>query len=378
LLVLTALTLLVALGIGGLIGREPQSRARKASRFVAPTGSDAERCTRTAPCRTFARAYAVARPGEIVEVVRGSYPEQTIDERPSPTRDRRHVVFRPAEKGEVEIPKLTVRGSDVAFRDMRVATWSTYETAANVRFVNIVNRGFWIFGSSDVAVYGGSVGPGVDLHPIIAADWNASRPPAGIVVDRVLFHGWTRSNADVHTECLQIGGGNGITIRRSRFVDCAVMGIHVTHWGSSPPTRNVTIENNVFAAPIDGGHYALLAGAYDGLLIRNNSALAPVAVDPSYGHSTNVRLISNVAPMRAWQCAPRINYSHNAWQGARCGPTDRNTAGDFRDAVSLDLRLRHDSDAIDSGDPNSYPQTDIDGKARPRGDAPDAGAYESG
>jgi hypothetical protein len=50
----------------------------------------------------------------------------------------------------------------------------------------------------------------------------------------------------------------------------------------------------------------------------------------------------------------------------------------FVDAEGFDLRLAAGSAAIDAGDPDDAPTTDILGRPRPLGDAPDAGAHEAG
>ena len=46
--------------------------------FVSPSGSDSNACTQTAPCKSFNRAYAVAKPGQTVEVAGGTYGSQTL------------------------------------------------------------------------------------------------------------------------------------------------------------------------------------------------------------------------------------------------------------------------------------------------------------
>ncbi len=67
-------------------------------------------------------------------------------------------------------------------------------------------------------VLGGSVGPGVDYHPIIGAD--GAVPPRNILIDGVLFHDWRPQQVtSVHTECLQIGAGDGIVIRGTDSCD---------------------------------------------------------------------------------------------------------------------------------------------------------------
>ena len=154
------------------------------------------------------------------------------------------------------------------------------------------------------------------------------------------------------------------------------MDIHVSHWGSSPPTRNILIENNFFDEPSDGGSYAIQANDFQNVVIRNNSALAGFVIFDRGGPGP-VNLSANVAPAHPWDCNDSVIYRHNVWTNAKCGATDRRGASAFRNPSGLDLRLKPGAAAIDSGDPKSYPTTDIDRGRRPRGRAPDAGAFES-
>lgn len=310
----------------------------------------------------------------MVEVEGGSYPEQTISSLPN--RVAPFVIFQPSLRGRVQIASVRMHGSYVEFRDLAIAQWETSGTAHHVTFRNVVNQGFWINSSSNVSVIRGSVGPGVDFHPAVQTEYLSTVPPRNILIQRVFFHDWTRTSPDVHTECLQVSGGDGVTIRSNRFRNCHVMDILVSHWGSSPQTRNVTIENNVLDTTGDGGFYAINAGAFENLLIRNNSSTQGFHIDSENAPSVNVRVIGNVAPGSAWQCNSRVTYSHNVWSGAKCGRTDRNAPSGFLNPAGLDLRLKPRAAAIDRGDPKSFPRTDIDGKRRPSGRAPDAGAYE--
>jgi hypothetical protein len=365
----------VGTGFAAMNGAFGQTTAEPgASVFISPAGSDAGTCSRSAPCLSFDRAYAVARPGAVVEVAAGTYGEQVIQSQQNRTGAR--VVFRPAANAPVGIAGVEIHGSHIEFRDMQINTWLSLESASDLVFRDIVNRGFWINGSDNVTITGGSVGPGIDSHSIIGAAYLSPKPPTNIVIERVFFHDWTRTSADVHTECLQILGGANVTIRRSRFQNCAVMDIFVSHYGSDPPTRAVTIENNFLAAPIDGGFYSILSGSWDSLLIRNNSALAPIIIEPQPGPGTNMKMVGNVAPLQSWGCDSRVVYRFNVWQGARCGPTDRDAAAAFVNAATLDLRLKPKAPAIGRGDPNDFPRVDIYGRPRPQGARPDAGAYE--
>jgi len=361
------LLLTLACGVAG-------AASRPVLVYVSSTGSDAGRCTKAAPCRSFSRAYVVARPGQIVEVAAGSYPDQDVNLVAG--RSGAPVVFVPARGATVTVSDLDVRGTSVEFRNLAIRSWEAHETANRVTFRNVNGRGFWITGASNVSVLGGSAGPGVDIHPQIQAAYGTNRVPTNILIDGVLFHDWSRSGPDAHTECLQIGGGNGITIRRSRFRNCAVMDLHVSHWGNSPLTRNILVENNFFDEPEEDGSFAIQANDFQNVVIRNNSSLAGFVIFDREGEGP-VTMSANVAPTQPWECNDDVIYRYNVWTNAKCSSTDRRAASAFRDPARLDLRLKAGAAAIDRGDPTSFPATDIDRQRRPRGRAPDAGAHES-
>src|SRR5262245_19946975 len=87
-LVLAILAALQFLAAGAVAATQPS-----ANLFVATNGSDAAKCTRGAPCLTFARAYAVAKAGDVVEIASGDYGDQEIGS--ARTRTGARVVFRP-------------------------------------------------------------------------------------------------------------------------------------------------------------------------------------------------------------------------------------------------------------------------------------------
>src|SRR5690349_18891492 len=64
--------------------------ASAATLHVAPAGTDGAPCTVLAPCASFARAYRLAQPGDVVEAAAGTYGDQVI------AGDRGAVTFRPA------------------------------------------------------------------------------------------------------------------------------------------------------------------------------------------------------------------------------------------------------------------------------------------
>jgi hypothetical protein len=102
-------------------------------------------------------------------------------------------------------------------------------------------------------------------------------------------------------------------------------------------------------------------------------------LDLSSKNGQNIEIVGNIARVGDWQCQDAI-YSHNVWFGAhpaRCSSSDiRAVTARFVDDEAGNLRLLPSSPAVDRGDPRDYPRTDIDGRRRPLGRAPDAGATE--
>ncbi|HWH24273.1 MAG TPA: hypothetical protein VNW68_05195, partial [Candidatus Limnocylindria bacterium] len=64
----------LALGavVAGVLAAPPPAPLM-ASLFVAPTGSDANGCSRAAPCASLGAAYASAAEGDVVDVAEGTY-----------------------------------------------------------------------------------------------------------------------------------------------------------------------------------------------------------------------------------------------------------------------------------------------------------------
>jgi hypothetical protein len=372
LLALLALALAVAAGCGGAAPGAVQGTL-----LVTPSGNDGNDCSASSPCASFDRAYRMAAPGQVVEVAAGRYPEQEIRVDPARTGGKA-VVFRPQPGAVVELDGLSARGSRFEVARMTIDGIGTHPTASDITFRDIKNvGGIFVTSSRRIRFLGGSVGPGVDYHSIIGA--STATPPRQILIDGVDFHDWTRSGPDVHTECLQIGAGVGITIRNSRFRNCDVFGLFVSYFGPAGPPRKLVIENNFFDRGGDGGFYSIRFANYPrvwrDVLVRHNSALQPINVDPK-PRKVRFRIIGNVAPSRPWECADGVVYRYNVWAGARCDRTDMNAPTGFRNPRTLDLRLKAGAAAIDHVK-SGYSPRDIEGQRRPRGKAADAGADEA-
>lgn len=359
--------------------------------YVAPAGSDSGGCTKSQPCASFDRAYALARPGAVVLVAGGRYGSQTIQFRAR--RKAPKVVFRPATKARVTLAGDTrVHATQLELQRMAIDSLDVLREASYVTFRSVVSRGFWIQGSSNVSFVGGEVTCGrCSYHPFLVDGGDPDfRPPRKILFDGVFFHDWQTAEAGQHTECLQILAGDGVTIRNSVFRDCATAdggrgataSLHISWLGRGPKTRNILVENNFFYP--SGNYFVINSGDWINVDFRYNSISGPVIVGSGWGDGTPVEFVGNVMRMGACQ-GPRTGsgihsrylYRYNVIDGGTCGPTDVNAPSGFVDP-RRNLRLRPGAAAVNRGDPKLHPKRDIDGEKRPKGGRPDAGADERG
>jgi hypothetical protein len=367
--------------VGG--GALASSNADAGTRYVSTFGSDANRCTSARPCRSFDRAYRVARPGDVV-VVRGSrYGSQTINVHAAKAGARRRVVFRPAKGARIVLDYLTVYGKHVEFRSMTTDGWYAKPGAHDVVFRRIrATAQIFITSASRIWVLGGSVGPGADGAPQIKACTGCRTPPRRIVFRGVRFHDWVRRTPGAHADCLHIMTVDGLRIMNSRFRNCEHFSILFTVYGDAGNPRNVLIQNN-FMDCCRSGYYSLFLGGGHGevwrnFLIRNNSTNKAMAVADDSQVAGNIRFLSNIAPA-ILNCQRRgVSGNYNVLQRRdRCGSRDRFAASGFMNTHALDFRLKRWAAAINHGHPTNYPRADIFGHRRPRGRAPDAGAHEA-
>jgi hypothetical protein len=346
--------------------------AQAATLNVSPAGSDAASCSQTSPCRSFARAYAVALSGDVVSVAAGTYPPQST---PSGSKA---VTFR---GGSGVVARQVVNdASNVVYDGINV-------DAGGVKTTNAAFE----LGGDNVTVKNASIGNVVDEKGMLAAG-------ANLTIDNVDFHDVVLKTDGVHLECLYAIGVPGFTIRNSSFRDCAVMDLFFTYgswWSPKPPAYgNVTIENNVFAhsemSNNGGWHYFSLYVADTGpngtggdpmnrWVVRNNTFEISAFLSSS-GGSNGTRWVGNVG---SWDCKSGITYRYNV--GRSCSSMDKAVNPDsstasqpapfgWNNPAAYDFHLKSTSPAINAGDPNDSLATDADGKAR--NGIPDAGAYE--
>jgi hypothetical protein len=388
----------IALIIGLLagLGQTPPSL------YVASTGSDANDCrTPATACASFDLAYHLAAPGEVVEIAGGTYPPQVFSDDASKTSPV-DVVLRAAPGAKVTVgcdgPHncLATDGAD----HLTVAEVSTAALppingmerqggvsidrgSADVTYSDIDAGHIFIAGRNS-AVVGGDYGPTVDEVSKTSED---SGP--NILIDGARFHDFQRDTG--HMECIAVHGARKLTIRRSEFDTCSVFSIFFTP-EPSQHFHDVLIENNVFSNSSGIGMSAhVKVGSHGGdctrFHIRNNTfvddnVISDCGLGPDQGNAVDVRWIGNIfEDFDGGKCDFGGHvFDYNVIERGRgCGRHDR-VVGDARfvDRAALNFRLRAGSPAINRGNPDDHPGTDIDGDVRPFGGAPDAGADEHG
>jgi hypothetical protein len=337
------------------------AQAQASTQYVTPSGSDTAACTSSAPCKSLARAYAVAVSGDVVSVAAGTYPAQTVP------GGSKAVTFQGA-SGTV-MRQVFNDASNVTYDSINVDAGGVHTSGA----------GFEL-GGDHVTVKNASIGNVVDEKGMLATG-------TYLTVDNVDFHDAVLKTDGTHMECLYAIGVEGFTIRNSTFRDCAVMDLFFTYgnwWSPKPPAYgNVTIENNVFAhserTDNAGWHYYSLyiaslgpngpADPMRGWVVRNNTFELGVAMDANSA-SNGSRWVGNIG---TWDCKSGMTFRSNV--GKTCSSTDKAaSAFGWSNPSAYDFHLTGSSPAINAADPNDAPTLDADGKTRTG--TPDAGAYE--
>ena len=352
---------------------------------MSPSGSDANPCVQARPCKSFDRAYHVAASGATIEIAQGSYPAQAISADLA-KKSSANAIFRPKRGARVVVRgELDVNAAHIEWRDMTVQEFNFSRSADDVTVRNVVNHGVWMQGPSNISFIGGEISCGFcAYHSHIENGGSDSAPPRNILFDGVYFHDW-HSVSGEHTECLQILGGDTVTIRNSIFKNCGTgnNGLGATGdlfvgflGGTGPVTKNILLENNFFYP--SGNAYAIQMSDLENLDLRYNSIASPIIIFDREGPGTGMDMIGNI--MRYGGCTAEtngvpINWRYNVMQGGTCNTTDKNAAPGFIDPNS-NLHLRRNSPAVNAGDPQRFPKRDIDGQKRPTNGRPDAGADE--
>jgi len=335
--------------------------------YVSPTGTDSGKCTKSQPCRTFARAAQVAaeQKRSLVVVRPGTYPKQTVP------AGNRPIVF----KGD---PGAKLRALDNAANGV---TFSGLDVdAAFAKTLAFHNSG------NNASFRNGRIGNVTDEKGALVSGTN-------FTFDNVVFHDVELTDPNIHNECLYAIVVPGMKLRNSTFMRCATMDAFFTYgswWNPLPPAYgNVTIENNVFAHSLkedNSWHYYSLyigntannGGTLSGWTVRHNTF--EIAANSDRTTATGTRWTGNIG---GWNCVRGVSYSYNV--GDKCGATDKSvqpsastqtTTAPFGwvNPAAYDFRLKAGSPALNVV--HASAATKLDRNAKARGSAPDAGALE--
>ena len=188
------------------------AHAAAAVRHVASSGSDADSCTRSAPCDSFAKAYSVATDGDVVALSAGAYPAQRLP------AGAKAVTFRGSRAAKVR--ELDNSADNVTFDGVDVDAGFSKTT------------GFENHGASNVTFKNGRIGNVTDEKGALVSGSN-------FTFDNVVFHDVRVTAPEVHNECVYAIGVPGMTVRNSTFTECATMDLFFTYgswWSPSPPS----------------------------------------------------------------------------------------------------------------------------------------------
>ena len=386
---------------------------------------------------SFQRAYAVAQPGQTVEVAGGTYGNQNV--RAVAGKGAPNIVFRPAAGARVIVAGISFGGNgdpnlgprNITLRGMETTYKGTAPAAQNQRSIFVGPGSKFIrlehmdAGSVDswfadnLAVIGGDYGPcyAVGVGSNVCGN-NKQDVSTNVLIDGVTFHDMRfddscfASGADCHWECMYLNGGRNVTIRNSKFFRCALFNIFVTISGPDAKAighKNLVIENNWFATPwtesAGGGGTASRASGialawcknspaegYQDVYVRFNSFAANTSFwsdDNATCTWNNVNFIGNVSQFQG-SCDPRSTYAYNIWsttyRNGKCGASDLILGSSFpyvngsSTDPGFDYHLTGATSAMENLVPTTVPggcpATDFDGQLRPAGTHCDAGSDE--
>lgn len=331
-------------------------------------------------------------------------------------------MFRPAPRARVVLGGLTFSGADfITVQGMRTAVKGSEPGRGNRHGIFVGPGSRYIklrrmragsvstWKADHVVVRGGSYGP---CHAVAGASNVCGNSTidvsTNVTIVGALFHDYrfdeTCLGSDCHWECMYVNGGRNITVKRSRFRDCAVYDIFFTLSGDDARAlghRNLRIENNWFDTPwaeAEGQRARSQAVSlawcqnsplgYRNVLLRMNSFQRNTGIEFDDNRSCvfeNVRVIGNLLMYPAF-CKPGVVYRYNlwstGWRRGKCHRTDRIGGRKFpyasqRSGSRFNFHLRARKSAAHNLVPRSAGcPRDIDGQRRPKQRRCDAGSDE--
>ena len=395
--------LLAALLLGGLFAglafaasssRYGTSAVPPTTFYVAPTGSDKNPCTESAPCASFERGFRVAPCGGIVKIAPGSYAKQTLRSDPAKLSCTQRVVLD-GSGGEVLTQGVVTKGAahvELVGIGADLSACTSDKIAPPCPSLAITGGGdvvvrrvhfarFFVY-APNVQVLGSDFGPSYDNHGIIGG------PTRDLLVADTVIHDQWNSQAcrstpgclgKNHMNCQTINDSVNVTFARTRIYNCDDTAMLVKPFQGS--NQNIRFENSVFG-PVRGFRSVSLTvpnpakRSNDGIhflynTFRQNQGFT-VSSGVTYPNSEAIGNLGNIGNCAQIQRAG-FTLDYNVIVGSSpCGEHSKATTAP---GLATDgFHLMQGSPAIGGGDPENHPLSDIDGQTRPRQGRPDAGA----
>lgn len=377
--------------------------------YVSLSGNDAtcKRASPAQPCASFARAYAIAKGGDVVGVQAGSYPSQSIASSGTKTAA---VTIEPVPAASVSVQSLSIAASHLHVNGIVASGQgdargglSICDTECVPSLTDVVVQGFRgkyaFIRASNVTIKGGEYGDFDACQATNPEDafrlWggNAVPQPENDVVDGVTIHDVGSGEGNTcegtvhegyHVDCLQTQGGVDIVIRNSLFYDCPTSDIQAEPFGGAVEA-NWLIQNNVFGPTACCNSIVLTqaspGGVCSSLIVRYNLMDKPP--NDVYCGGGDLLLYGNIFTANVSSCNANSDEAYNIYPtrntatcrgtgNRKCNPTFIGQVAPRPDyALSATDRC-----ARGAGDPTRYPRVDRAGRKRPQGTLPDAGPYE--
>jgi chitodextrinase len=391
--------------------------------FVSPTGSDSgARCVRSATalafpsdatsvCKSFDQAVTIAAAGDTILAAGGSYGGQKINQHPKASAVSLYVVAGQTASiaGDLSVATdhLDLYGPFAISGGVSIANSDQTSFLAHHDSINNFSATNGYIKASHVLMKDGTIGPyhaclgGGEDGLLVGALYPSWTPSSYVTLDNVTVHdvdrwinpsvGAASGTCTVHTDGIQTFGADHLTIRNCHIYRTATSLIMSKPESGGEIEDNVTIENCMFGPTLEGGNGVLIGASgapcfgTNTFLIQNNTFAGLGLRLGCSGAPAIVR--SNTLPIGSCSGIDQNGtYSYNVFavgtidtacigssHAKVCNPVysdpNRATTGDYS-------RSAFDTCATDAGDPANFPATDIFGRARDLGTAPDAAADE--
>lgn len=367
------IVLIASTAIAYLSSASPELAQAGFNLYVAPSGSDLDSGSSSDPFRTIERAASVATPGTTVHVAPGTYRENVKTGIHGTAGARIRYV-----SDAKWAAKVVGSGTGAAWTNLGDFTDIVGFDVSGSGNAGILNQGsHTLVGGNhvhDLAISGGCTGQGG--AGIVNANYAGSDGDViGNVVHDIGAPGKCNGVQGIYSSNLRGSIYNNIVYRASSF------GIHLWHAANNVTVANNTVFSNGSAA-MGGGIVIGTGDSPGGVVLDNTKVVNNLVFNNLKSGITEFCYPGQECTGANNIIANNLVYGNGTTislrKGAPVGTIEADPQFvDFKSDGSGSYRLKRTSPAVDSALARYAPSTDIDNVSRPRGAAPDIGAYES-